>query len=299
MKYLIERAETKLTKTNKPYILLTGNTGTERQTIYLWETGSIDPATFIGKILDTIPKESNGFLSANYADCRFHAMELLPEDHPIRQIETVGKYNSKDLWNLIQETAAAFEMPDAFRNYFTSPELKEDISEYSNYPAGAKAHHAYKNGLSTHTYEAISIASQLAKNECFADIKFHISLAALIYHDWGKIKEYASEAPWTYQSAMPLHGHIYLSAKRFHDQFIKTIHSEISSNSETMRDVDFVEHAILAHHGKLEFGSPVVPANVEAYLVHIADTISASTHQYRNTYNMERNFFVGATVVKQ
>jgi 23S rRNA maturation-related 3'-5' exoribonuclease YhaM len=98
---------------------------------------------------------------------------------------------------------------------------------------------------------------------------------------------------------MPLHGHIYLSAKRFHDQFVKTIHPEDSNYSEMMRDVDFVEHAILAHHGKLEFGSPVVPANVEAYLVHIADAISASTHQYRNTYDMERNPYVKATVVKK
>jgi 3'-5' exoribonuclease len=190
-------------------------------------------------------------------------------------------------------------MPEAFRAYFASQKLKEDISEYSNYPAGAKAHHAYKNGLSTHTYEAISIARQLAKNECFAGIKFHISLAALIYHDWGKIKEYASEAPWTYQSAMPLHGHIYLGAKRFHDQFAQFVTLERFNSIDVQRDVDFVEHAILAHHGKLEFGSPVVPANVEAYLVHIADTISAATHQYRNTYNMERNFYVGATVVKK
>ncbi|GHT19022.1 3'-5' exoribonuclease YhaM [Bacteroidia bacterium] len=299
MQYLIERAEAKVSKTNKNFILLTGNTGAERQTIYLWEIGNCDPTALIGKIMDTVPRESNGFLSANYADCRFHDLKQLPEDHPIRQIETVGKYNSDDLWNLIQETAAEFEMPDTFRAYFASQALKDDIADYSNYPAGAKAHHAYKNGLSTHTYEAVSIARQLAKNECFAGIKFHISLAALIYHDWGKIKEYASEAPWTYQSAMPLHGHIYLSAKRFHDQFVKTIPSGTPANSETMRDVDFVEHAILAHHGKLEFGSPVVPANAEAYLVHVADAISASTHQYRNTYNMERNFFVGATVVKK
>jgi 3'-5' exoribonuclease len=30
-------------------------------------------------------------------------------------------------------------------------------------------------------------------------------------------------------------------------------------------------HALIAHHGRLEFGSPVVPATLEAALLHQAD----------------------------
>ena len=36
-----------------------------------------------------------------------------------------------------------------------------------------------------------------------------------------------------------------------------------------------VEHCILAHHGKLEWGSPVLPQTIEANIVHIADLLSS------------------------
>ena len=36
-----------------------------------------------------------------------------------------------------------------------------------------------------------------------------------------------------------------------------------------------LEHAILAHHGKREFGSPVVPQTIEALLVSYVDDLDA------------------------
>jgi 3'-5' exoribonuclease len=37
---------------------------------------------------------------------------------------------------------------------------------------------------------------------------------------------------------------------------------------------DTVAHAILAHHGRHEWGSPVAPATPEATVIHFADMLS-------------------------
>jgi 23S rRNA maturation-related 3'-5' exoribonuclease YhaM len=37
-------------------------------------------------------------------------------------------------------------------------------------------------------------------------------------------------------------------------------------------------HIVLSHHGKLEWGSPVLPRTAEAILVHFCDILSATMH---------------------
>jgi 23S rRNA maturation-related 3'-5' exoribonuclease YhaM len=41
------------------------------------------------------------------------------------------------------------------------------------------------------------------------------------------------------------------------------------------KDIDEVLHAILAHHGNKEFGSPVSPQTKLAWMLHLCDGISA------------------------
>ena len=40
-----------------------------------------------------------------------------------------------------------------------------------------------------------------------------------------------------------------------------------------------LEHAILAHHGRGEFGSPVVPQTIEALILSIADDLDSKVNQ--------------------
>ncbi len=39
-------------------------------------------------------------------------------------------------------------------------------------------------------------------------------------------------------------------------------------------------HIVLSHHGRLEFGSPVVPSTREATLVHTVDNLSGQMGAY-------------------
>jgi 3'-5' exoribonuclease len=40
-----------------------------------------------------------------------------------------------------------------------------------------------------------------------------------------------------------------------------------------------VKHLVLAHHGKLEYGSPVMPQTLEALIVHYIDDLDSKVNQ--------------------
>src|SRR5690606_9342382 len=66
-----------------------------------------------------------------------------------------------------------------------------------------------------------------------------------------------------------LTGHITLGIKRFKDMVTK--HNIVLPEEIMMR----LEHIILSHHGKLEWGSPVTPQTIEANIVHFADYVDS------------------------
>ena len=43
--------------------------------------------------------------------------------------------------------------------------------------------------------------------------------------------------------------------------------------------LEVIRHCILSHHGKLEYGSPVTPATVEAIILNMADLTSAGLNK--------------------
>ena len=45
-----------------------------------------------------------------------------------------------------------------------------------------------------------------------------------------------------------------------------------------------VEHMVLSHHGKLEFGSPKLPMIPEAVLFHYLDDLDAKMHTMRSEF---------------
>ena len=60
---------------------------------------------------------------------------------------------------------------------------------------------------------------------------------------------------------------------------------------------DHINHCILAHHGQLDYGSPVKPQSVEAQIIHVADMSDSTTSNFaeptrNNLDNVDDNGFV-------
>jgi len=136
------------------------------------------------------------------------------------------------------------------------------------------AHHYGEGGLCQHTGEVIS--SCLLQNKFFSYEVDEVELfLAALFHDTGKMFDYAPEVAGKYDKWVPVKHkrmihHVSKSALIWSEAIKKTENAEfIEKYHET------VLHAILAHHGQREWGSPVAPLTKVAWLVHLCDSLSA------------------------
>jgi 3'-5' exoribonuclease len=94
-------------------------------------------------------------------------------------------------------------------------------------------------------------------------------IAAVVLHDIGKIRElryHPVEAKYTTEGY--LIGHVQLGRDMIREK-AATIDG---FPEETLM---LLEHAILSHHGKREFGAPVLPQTIEAILLSFIDDLDA------------------------
>lgn len=132
-------------------------------------------------------------------------------------------------------------------------------------PAAKKLHHACRGGLLEHT---LSVA-RLAEAACAAHAELNrdmvVTLAVL--HDLGKLRAYD---PTTFEltDEGALWGHLYISASMVEAALASMVGFDPQLRLR-------IVHGILAHHGKLEHGSPVLPMTPEAMAVHHADAMDA------------------------
>ena len=91
--------------------------------------------------------------------------------------------------------------------------------------------------------------------------------SAIILHDLGKVRELSGPVATTYTVEGNLLGHISIAS----DEVAETA-KELGIDGE---EVMLLRHMILAHHGKMEFGSPKLPHLKEAEILYFIDNIDA------------------------
>lgn len=155
-------------------------------------------------------------------------------------------------------TLDLFYADDAFRQ------------DYEECPASLAGHHAELGGLLRHTVEVASIARAIAR-ACHAEAD--LVLAGVLLHDIGKLDAYRwDRGLFESTEAGTLHGHVVLGALRL-DRAVRTAVAPPC----TERELAILQHLVLSHHGKLEFGAAVPPMTLEAEVLHYADNASAKT----------------------
>lgn len=189
----------------------------------------------------------------------FEAEELAPESHvSLELLET-------DLRALL----ATIQDPQlrALLDSFFAPG-SETWARFSVAPAAKVYHQAYRHGLLEHTLSVAQAVSAAAN--FFPGIDREVAVTGALLHDIGKTEAY-NEDPLAIDltDAGRLQGEIplgyYLVRRRIED--IPGFDPELAQ---------CVLHIILSHHGKLEHGSPVVPATREAVLVHMIDNLGGN-----------------------
>jgi 3'-5' exoribonuclease len=153
--------------------------------------------------------------------------------------------------------------------------LEEQIPLLKKMPAAQGIHHSYTGGLLEHIWSMTRIASFVADHyakyydELNPPLDRGVVIAAAILHDIGKLREleyHAVEAKYTKEGY--LIGHILMGR-----DMIREAAKKIEGFPE--ETLMLLEHAVVAHHGKREFGSPVLPQTMEALLVSYIDELDA------------------------
>jgi 3'-5' exoribonuclease len=130
-------------------------------------------------------------------------------------------------------------------------------------PAAIFHHHVYIGGLLHHTVGVIEQCLRLATSETDRDML----ITGAILHDIGKIHDYDwSGVTFLMTDNGRLLGHISQGL------LIVNEYARNCRNLSSQR-LSFLQHLILSHHGKLEWGSPVEPCTLEAVLLHEADML--------------------------
>src|SRR6266581_4736838 len=118
-------------------------------------------------------------------------------------------------------------------------------------PAAKSVHHAYPGGLLEHTVSCLKLAHRLADH--YPQVDRDLLVAGAFFHDLGKIRELSYDRQVEYSDEGRLIGHL----------------------------------IVLAHHGKLEYGSPKVPMTLEALLTHEIDEIDSRVNSWLNLMGRE------------
>ncbi len=134
-------------------------------------------------------------------------------------------------------------------------------------PAAKKMHHAYIGGLLEHTLSVARLADMVSNH--YPAIDRSLLIAGAILHDIGKIDEYSFDSyPFDFTDQGRLVGHMVLG--------IEIIRGRIAQQKDFPAELgDRLYHLVLSHHGQHEFGSPVVPMMIEAFVLHFLDDLDA------------------------
>ena len=135
---------------------------------------------------------------------------------------------------------------------------------FAQAPAAKSMHHAYLGGLLEHTLSILGMADRACGH--YRGLNRDLVVAGVFLHDVGKTAELSYQRSIGYTDAGNLLGHIAIES-----EWISRAVGKIPGFPEELRMQ--IVHIVLSHHGRLEFGSPVLPKTPEALLVHYLDDL--------------------------
>jgi 3'-5' exoribonuclease len=147
-------------------------------------------------------------------------------------------------------------------------------------PAAMSYHHAYLGGLLEHVCSLIELGDQVCDH--YPALRRDLVLAGLVVHDLGKIQELNFTRGFRYTTRGQLVGHMAIALEILQEK-IRALPAFPASLK------DQLEHIILSHHGKLEFGSPKEPLFPEALVIHYLDDLDSKLEAMHAQYAADKD----------
>ncbi|GGF16078.1 3'-5' exoribonuclease YhaM [Halobacillus andaensis] len=260
---LIKTASKGVASNGKPFLSLLLKDTTGEIDAKLWESTPEDEGLFTPGELVKVVGEVGQF--RNRAQLKIQSIRPVQPTDGVQAADFVEKapVNKEDLMEKVTEVI--FEMKNPNIQRVTRHFVKHYQEDLLTYPAAVRNHHEYVSGLAHHIVSMLNIAQQL--KDLYPDINADLLYAGIILHDLGKIKELSNASSPSYTLEGKLIGHIPIMVEE-----IRSTAKELQIDGE---EITILQHMILSHHGKAEWGSPKPPLVREAELLHQIDRIDA------------------------
>ncbi|MCU1224095.1 MAG: metal dependent phosphohydrolase [Edaphobacter sp.] len=187
----------------------------------------------------------------------------------------VTRFDVDEMWAELRGYVSGFTNEDLKRLVFAfldDPQLNE---AYKSAPAAKRLHHAWIGGLLEHVLTLVRVCR--ATVSFYPEVDPDLLVTGAILHDIGKIRELYWKSSFGYTLEGQLIGHISIAQGMLREK----AHT-LALFPEKL--LILVEHMILSHHGKYEFGSPKLPMTPEAILLSVLDDLEAKMQTLRSEF---------------
>jgi 3'-5' exoribonuclease len=190
-----------------------------------------------------------------------------------------SKRNSEEMWTELRGVVSAISNPHLkalLQAFLDDPDIAQRLRRA---PAAKSIHHAFLGGLIEHVLSLCALAKLVAPH--YPTVDGDLLIAGVLLHDIGKIYELNYERGFSYSNDGQLLGHITIAI------------SMVGDKLRTLPDFPprlrvLLEHMILSHHGRMEFGSPKIPQFPEALLLHYLDDLDSKMECMRALVESDR-----------
>ena len=286
---LIKSSQLLHTKKGKLYLALTFCDASGEIRGNYWDAGSQDAASYSeGTIVEVDGKREE---YQNQPQLKIYSLRVVgPEegydlDQFIKAAPETISVMKAEIYNY------ASEIINSTWSKIVQYLLKKWNQPFFDYPAGKSNHHAVRSGLAYHTVSMLRDAKALTAN--YPQVNRSLLYAGCILHDMGKVLELTGPAATQYTTEGHLIGHLVLI-----DEQIMLAARELKISPES-EDLLLLRHMVLSHHGKYEYGSPKLPALLEAELLHRIDDLDASIYAITNALQQTKPGNFTANIMSQ
>ena len=264
--YLCKQRNSAVTKTGKEYdnVILQDKTGQVDAKIWepnssgIDEFGALDYVEVTGRVtsfngaLQVSIERGRKCREGEYVESDYFPVSKRNIDEMYAELLTyVDKIKNEQIKALVQ-------------SFFV--EDKDFIATFKKSSAAKSVHHGFIGGLLEHTLGVTRNAAFFA--DVYPFLKKDTLVAAAMFHDMGKIREFSLFPQNDYTDDGQLLGHMVMGIEMLNEKLVNFPDFDPQIASE-------LKHLILSHHGEYEFGAPKKPATAEAIALHFADNIDA------------------------
>jgi 3'-5' exoribonuclease len=206
--------------------------------------------------------------------------------------ETSRATNEED-FDLV--TALVASIGDPRLQALTATFLEEFSARFRRAAAARNNHHAFRGGLLRHTAQMMKTADALSV--VYPRLNRDLLLAGALFHDSGKLwemcpPEQGFDVPRELRGE--LLGHISIGIELVNALWRKVATDEWKTLQPPSEDVRLhLLHLVAAHHGELQYGSPVEPKTPEAIALHYVDNLDARLEMIFAAYEKQNEIAPG------